>query len=190
MWNKLIERLLRNVSTESKQLNPEILAYGVEALTHTILSTVGLLFIGYVLNQLAATIAFIFVLYVCQTTGGGFHAQSHVACFIFMAVSLICSLLLQALFRTEALILLGLLAIIILLLFPLTLHENKQYLQPHTKNLKRISRYVTLLMVCVIAILFAITKYNQSFQGAMLGFLNAAISRLIAIFQRRSSRRV
>lgn len=53
-----------------------ICIYGCELWLYTILSTLGLLLLGAALQSLGETVIIVSIFYICQSTGGGFHASS------------------------------------------------------------------------------------------------------------------
>lgn len=67
----------------------EVYVYGFDAALYTFLSTAGLVLIGCVLGQGIETLIIISLFYVNQTLGGGFHASTHLNCFITMVLGLL-----------------------------------------------------------------------------------------------------
>lgn len=57
--------------------NRSTYVYGLDIFLYTILSTVGLLLIGYVSHHFYESVLLIILFYTNQTYGGGFHASSH-----------------------------------------------------------------------------------------------------------------
>lgn len=73
-----------NISPREK----ETILYGINALTYTLISTLLLISFGACTNKLLSTTIIIAVFYVNQTIGGGYHASSHLRCFLTMFVGL------------------------------------------------------------------------------------------------------
>lgn len=67
--------------------------YGCEVWLYTVLSTLGLLMIGLLTNSVLETIIIITIFYLCQTNGGGFHATTHLRCFLTMTLGLLIGLM-------------------------------------------------------------------------------------------------
>ena len=68
--------------------NRSTYVYGLDIFLYTILSTAGLLLIGYVSHHFYESILLIILFYTNQTYGGGFHANSHTKCFLTMTLGL------------------------------------------------------------------------------------------------------
>lgn len=62
----------------------EVYIYGFDIAIYTFLSTLGLFFIGWMAGRPNETTLLIFVYYINQSFGGGFHASSHLMCFLTM----------------------------------------------------------------------------------------------------------
>ena len=58
----------------------EIYEYGFEITIYTIWSTIVLLLIGLALRQLWASLIIVALFYTFQSTGGGYHADTHLKC--------------------------------------------------------------------------------------------------------------
>ena len=64
----------------------EVYIYGFDIAIYTFLSTLGLFFIGWMAGRPIETTLLIFVYYINQSFGGGFHASSHLMCFLTMVL--------------------------------------------------------------------------------------------------------
>ncbi len=154
----------------------EICVYGLELFLYSCLSTAGLLLIGMAFNKLAYSIIIILVFYICQTSGGGKHANSHIMCFLTMALFLCIALLLNSLnIRIIINIIVALISLTYLLIRPLVLHKNKKYLQNRTHQMKLVSR-ICVLFVAGIYILFFYINSDYC-RPVGIGMLYAAFSR-------------
>ena len=131
-----------------------ICIYGCELWLYTILSTLGLLLLGAALQSLGETVIIVSIFYICQSTGGGFHASSHMRCFLTMAAGLLVGLLLIRVPDFQrALPYMCFLSTIVLLLFPLRLHPHKKYLKSNEKVLCKRSYFATLCIAfCIIGL--------------------------------------
>ncbi len=157
-----------------------ICEYGCEIWLYTSISTIGLLLIGSFFHSLYASAIMIMIFYLCQSSGGGYHASTHMKCFAFMAFGLIFSLLI--LHANLPIILYYFLLCIsssILLLFPLKLHQNKQYLKDESDKLKKRSRMITL-SICFFAVLSILFDQREFLQSGTLSLMCSSVSRLSA----------
>ena len=105
----------------------EIYIYGFDITLYTIWSTSILLLTGLVLRQFTAAVVLVFGFYTFQTTGGGYHADTHLKCLLTMFIGLLAGLSFVYL-KDHQILLWILLSIgaLLLLLFPLALHPNHE----------------------------------------------------------------
>ena len=156
--------------------------YGVEALLHTVLSTSGLLLIGVCFHRLFETLIIVSVFYINQTLGGGFHATSHIKCFLTMALSLSLSLLFCKLQASQWIFILPCVAALIMLfLNPLILHDNKKYLETRSAFFIKRSCIVTAAWTCIV--IFCAVKATTLIPPIAIGVITSAISRITARIQ-------
>ena len=64
------------------------LSYGVDMALYTIISTVGLLVLSLLMNSFVSGTIIIATCYLNQTIGGGYHASTHMKCFLSMVLFL------------------------------------------------------------------------------------------------------
>jgi len=152
--------------------------YGMEAAIYTIVSTAMLLIYGAILGELASTCVMIVVYYVNQTVGGGFHADTHMKCFLTMIVGLtlgIIVLKIGCVSLVIASIITGI-SMIVLWKIPLVLHRNKQFLESGRTILSRKSRmYLLIEFMLFIVMTFA---SQDTISAVSIGLLFAMISRV------------
>ncbi len=157
-----------------------IYEYGFDITLYTILSTLGLLLIGLLFHQLANTIVLVFVFYSCQSSGGGYHASTHLRCFLTMCTGLLFGLAFQYIpFPDWLFLAIGASSILLLLIFPLTLHPNKSYLKADSNRLIRRSMLTTVFITCLCSVLLTLNWIPASIVSSAL--LLSAFSRLYAI---------
>ena len=166
----------------------EVYEYGFDITIYTIWSTAALLLLGLLLRQFVPTLILVFGFYTFQTTGGGFHAKSHLRCFLSMVAGLLVGLCFV--FLKELLVLLWILlgvGTLLLLFVPLVLHPNKAYLKAEKKCLTIRSVVVTLsLLVSVIALNIFCNRMLYAFSAM---FLASGISRIMGkiVYRRRTN---
>ena len=180
---QIVEKIVRFL--EKKGAAPvadhQVYVYGVDAALYTIISTAGLILIGSLLGRVLETILIIAVFYTNQTIGGGFHASTHMRCFIVMSFGLVIALALlncQPSYIGIGAIAAG--AGTLLLAFPLKLHRNKAYLASKSAEQRRRSRVVVCIELFVFVALGYLGTANILYAYA-LGMAVSAVSRLIVI---------
>ena len=179
---QLVRILCNGTYLSSEQY--DALNYGMETLVYTFLSTLALVVIGFLFLQPLNACIIIAVFYLNQTIGGGFHANSHMRCFITMSIFLSLGLAISYLHLPDkSYTILSVLAFIILMICPLTLHKNKQYLGEQSARLILRSRFITTMQVMVyIAICIGLQSIHMAFS---IGVALTALSRLYAVITRR-----
>ena len=161
----------------------EVYIYGFDIAIYTFLSTLGLFFIGWMAGRPIETTLLTFLYYINQSFGGGFHASSHLMCFLTMVLG-------ELLFLVSFLLPYSLLACIgisvISLLFmwmhPLVLHPNKSYLRKKASQLIKRSRQILLVEIALL-IVFILLNVPVIMQTISLTLLLSAISRSVPIFK-------
>ena len=169
---KLLEK--RGVICASAE-EREVYIYGFDIAIYTFLSTLGLFFIGWMAGRPIETTLLIFLYYINQSFGGGFHASSHLMCFLTMVLG-------ELLFFVSFLLPYSLLACIgisvISLLFmwthPLVLHPNKSYLKKKAPQLIKHSRQILLVEIALL-IVFILLNVPAIIQTISLTLLLSAI---------------
>lgn len=161
----------------------ETYIYGFDIAIYTFLSTFGLFLIGWIADRPIETALLIFLYYTNQSSGGGFHASSHLMCFLTMVLG-------ELLFFVSFLLPYSLLACIgisvISLLFmwthPLVLHPNKSYLKKKAPQLIKRSRQI-LLLEAALLVAFILLNIPDIIQAGSLAFLLSAVSRNVPILK-------
>lgn len=184
--SKIIISFILNDSCDEKQR--EICEYGCELWLYTILSTLGLFMIGLIAKAPIEAITMISIFYVCQSNGGGFHASTHTKCFLTMTCGISLGILIIKISSTHSVFYsLWLIPFIVLFVFPLCLHPNKQHLQYQSQQLIKRSRLTTLILLLVVIIL-RLLNYNSLFQASCLGVFLSAISRICGLLVRNNTK--
>lgn len=184
--NRVISVITQHYPITDQQ--KDICTYGLNLLLYTIISTIGLILIGLLFSTPFEAIIIITIFYLNQSTGGGFHANTHLTCFLTMAIGLSIALLfLQFSFSLFAYSLIGSISCLVLFLIPLVLHPNKAYLAKHSERFICCSRIVTSGEFFMIPL--CITVFHFPFASSLcMGMFVSSISRLSAyLLQKRSA---
>ena len=155
----------------------EIYEYGFDITLYTIWSTAALLLLGIVLRRFVPTAIIVFGFYLFQTTGGGYHANTHLRCLTGMIAGLLFALSLES-FQESTTLLWGLFIIgfSLLLVLPLVLHPNKKHLEDQRKQLAIRSLMVTI--AAAIAALLLIGVIRLPLYTASAVFFLSGLSRI------------
>ena len=131
----------------------EVYIYGCDIVLYTLISTLGLLVLGTAFGRLLEAVLCVGIFYINQSFGGGYHADTHMRCFVTMAAGLLIYILsLSLLLPPMVYWVCGFLALVLLYAVPLVLHKNKAYLARHKKKLIRRSRLITLLQAMALSL--------------------------------------
>ena len=164
----------------------EIYEYGFDVTIYTAWSTAVLFLIGLALRQFPAALIIVLGFYVFQSTGGGYHARTHLKCLLTMIVGLLVGLPLVFIKEYHYILWLILgIGAILLLLFPLVLHPNKAYLEAERRSLSSRSVIVTLSIGALAIITNAF--WNEFLYAFSAAFLLAGISRIAGKIAYRNS---
>ena len=160
----------------------EVYIYGFDIVIYTFLSTLGLFFIGWMAGRPIETTLLIFLYYINQSFGGGFHASSHLMCFLTMVLG---ELLFLASFLLPYSLLtcigISVISLLFMWMHPLVLHPNKSYLKKKAPQLIKHSRQILLVEIALL-IGFILLNVPVIMQTISLTLLLSAISRSVPIF--------
>lgn len=157
----------------------EMLEYGIQLALYTITSTIGLLLISLFMGMFVQGLIIIFVFYVNQTVGGGFHADSHRKCFFTMSTGVVLGNVICKYFSLQcALFVLGAGSLGILLCFPVVLHSRKAFLKNRIPTYIKCSRICSILEIITGGILFQL--WPTIFNAYVIGLFFSAVSRIYA----------
>lgn len=158
----------------------EVYQYAFDIALYTIISTTGLIFVGLLCNQIVPTLICISLFYLNQSFGGGYHASTHLGCFLTMMFGLLVYLGLNCMpYRLSINLGCGGLSLIVLFAKPLVLHKNKRYLEKQRSLLERRSRMKIILEVCVyVAIIYS--QQKQLISSFSWSMVICAFSRIVA----------
>lgn len=174
-----IFQLIRNrVYVEPER--EDTIRYGIEIMLYTVLSTMGLLIIGGIMHRFSEAVIIVVIYYLNQTVGGGYHSSTHIRCFLTMALFLVGGLFLLSIHSPIwVTVIITLFSLIVLYVFPLVLHEHKQYLLPKAHILSSKSRFIIIIEL-LVGIIMASCCENKWLQAYAMGLLFSALSRLVA----------
>lgn len=161
----------------------EVYIYGFDIAIYTFLSTLGLFFIGWMAGRPIETTLLIFLYYINQSFGGGFHASSHLMCFLTMVLGellfLASFLLPYSPFTCSGI---SVISLLFMWTHPLVLHPNKSYLKKKAPQLIKHSRQILLVEIALL-IVFILLNVPAIIQTISLTLLLSAISRSVPILK-------
>lgn len=184
MIEKLAERLVQRLNDRGIINRNDLSAYryGAATLIYAVVSTVGLIALGVFMHRVSETLSIISIFYINQTTGGGYHASSHMRCFATMMIGLISCLVLCGLSIPIG-VAGGMLIVsyATLVCIPVVLHPNKQYLIERRTLLKKRSRRTTVIQVAIVAVLCGLSE--TLLYACTFGVMASAVSRIVGWYR-------
>ena len=159
----------------------ETCAYGIDVFLYTVISTAGLMLLGWACGRHKQTAILILVYYLNQSSGGGYHADSHTKCFITMILGLFISIGAFSVLNLDCWIncTIALFAVSCLWVLPVVIHPNKEYLHGKKRSISVRSRIVSALS---FAFAVSISFYDYKLgEAAVMGMTMAMTSRVAAI---------
>ena len=160
----------------------EVYQYGFDISLYTLLSTAALLVIGALAGKFVSTIICVSLFYLNQSIGGGYHANSHIGCFVTMALGLAFYLVLDTIhFATGIYYFCGAISLSVLMIKPLVLPKNKRYLENRRTQFELHSRLIVLFETLLFGLL-VISRHEKLLSAFSLSLLLCAVSRIVAWF--------
>ena len=185
--NILVEFILKYVKKYNSvsESEEEIYRYGIDIVVYTVLSTLGLLVIGLCWGRLSETALIVGIYYLNQTIGGGYHARSHIGCFLSMALSLVVMLFLIDLKLPLVIyVAVGIISVIFLYFCPVILHPNKAYLNSKRPQLEKRKKTAVAIEALIGIPLF----FTTFFPAYGLGLTGCLLSKLYAVMKKHSQK--
>lgn len=182
---ELAELLVRILEKKVKipAADREVYVYGLDTTLYTFFSTAGLLLIGCLLGRSMEALITIVLFYTNQTLGGGFHASTHLNCFLTMALGLLGCIASYSLpFNLFACCAFGVVSLLLMVKWPLVLHKNKKHLQSKQAKFRQHSGLALLVQaLCLVGV---VLWGSQVCIQAICAALSAcAASRMAAVIQ-------
>ena len=158
----------------------EVYIYGCDLALYTVFSTLGLIAIGFICSRLWETVICVCIFYLNQSVGGGYHATTHMRCFLTMVAGLVFFILLfPSPFPNAVVISFGYLSLAVLYCIPLVLHKNKEHLEKHRAELTKRSRVAILLQFVAFSV-SVIFFHDWVCRSLGMGLTLCAVSRCVA----------
>jgi accessory gene regulator B len=170
----------------------DIYVYGLEILLSSAANALIVLAAGLLLGKLPETILFMLFFAVLRGTAGGYHADTHAACILIMAVAYGAAMVVLTLLPSAALPWFSLCAavtsVIAVLAFAPAPHENKPISGKELLKFRKLSVCISFGEAGVVALLAALNAANLG-AAAALGMLASAASLFAACIKDMSKKR-
>lgn len=186
MYEKVINKTIKFICDygDVNKDELEVYSYGLELIIMYLINAGTILFLGAMIGHFAETFALVFEFALIQSFSGGYHASTHLKCFLFMLAGWVVAMFLIPLISTcrilvPILVIIGLLTIYILAPIKhinFLMSENKE--QKMKKTVRVISTILALFTIVLYIFSFAlelVTVTGIAFLFAALSINSAAI---------------
>lgn len=183
MTEQISKRIVSHLKKKGIIIHDEdVYLYGCDAVIYTIVSTIGLLTIGFLCHRAIHACVFIAIFYLNQSIGGGFHANSHWKCFSVMSIAMLIGFgMMEITEMHPCLSCIAIPSLFVLLLIPLVLHPNLQHLQSKSRTLIQKSRIATAFQAAALIIISLLKIVTPSI-ALSVSITLSAISRIIGYY--------
>ena len=186
MYDRLIQRGVNFVFThgDASEEKREIYQYGIELIIMSLVNTSILLILGLIIGRLFETFLLLLAFAFMQSFAGGYHAMTHLRCFLFMFAAWASSMLILPFIEAHRFLpcILAVVGTFVVYLLAPVKHVNYPMSQEKENRMKKIARFIATLF-CVVVFICSIFFYQQTVIDAVWGltlFLSA-ISILCAV---------
>lgn len=188
MIRRISERIVAFLDQHGalKHSSKEVYIYGFDIAIYTYLSTIGLFLVGWAGGYPLESILLIALYYTNQSLGGGYHASTHMRCFLTMVSGMLVFLIYMSLpYSYTFQVCVAVPSLLVLWKLPLVLHPNKKHLYKKAAGFTKRSRRFVLIQLSIFFI-FSSLHCQQSFiQTLSISYALSAFSRKTAWTQYR-----
>jgi accessory gene regulator B len=131
----------------------DIYEYGLELLLYTILNTVVILGSAALVGKIAESLALLFVIMPLQSFGGGYHAKTHLRCFLIMYIGWWAVVFILPLITLVASIIIACSTVIIVFTLAPVPHVNVMMSARQRLKMRKLARLTVVIGAVVGAIL-------------------------------------
>lgn len=188
MIRRISERIVAFLDQRGtlKHSSKEVYIYGFDIAIYTYLSTIGLFLIGWAGGYPLESILLIALYYTNQSLGGGYHASTHMRCFLTMLLGMLFFLIYMSLpYSYTYQIIIAISALFVLWKLPLVLHSNKRHLYKRATEFIKESRRLVVIQAFILILICPLRCPQSIIQTISCAYTLSAFSRIIAWNQYR-----
>ncbi|MCX7714501.1 MAG: accessory gene regulator B family protein [Clostridia bacterium] len=176
-----------------KEDDIEVYAYGLEILLSSVLNVLAVLLISVFVSQFWGTIAFLIAFIPLRTYAGGYHADTHLSCFLILLCVYIMDLAV-VLFMPEQiklyLFVFGIaFSLLLIVLFAPLDDENKPITETEREKYRKVSIFILAVQIIVSSSLFFTVGISDILMHFIVGQLAASSSLMFAKIKRQKKGR-
>lgn len=185
MYDRIIQHTMNFLYAHSNaaEEDRDLYHYGFELILMYFINAGALLLLGLLMGCFFETLLLLFGFALQQSFAGGFHAMTHLRCFLIMLAGWAASMLLIRMVVSYPVILgaMAAIGVFVVFLFAPVKHENYPVSAEKERKMKRIAHFVAILM-CIVVFIDMLLFPNNLFFANVLGvtLLMSALSILYA----------
>lgn len=162
----------------------DVYTYGLELLFSTTASFIAVLIIGLIFNQFFAAIAFLFSFIPIRTFSGGYHAETHLRCFLILlavySLNILILLYLPKIIMLETTAFNSLVSVFIIYFLSPIEDKNKPISVTEKKKYRKMSLIIALIQLLIVSILLFLGYTSSILLSFTYGQLAATLSLIAA----------
>lgn len=150
-----MDRFVNNIGerfVEKKALNKDaldIFVYGLDVLLFNVSSVAVILFLGWAFDCMLATVMCLCTYVPLQTIGGGYHAKTHLRCFLTTLSGWAAAMLLIHYIPPAVMIGMMIIGIISVVKYAPIEHENAPMSDGHKQKMRRVALKLCFVLTCL-----------------------------------------
>ncbi|MDR2590068.1 MAG: accessory gene regulator B family protein [Oscillospiraceae bacterium] len=139
----------------------DIYVYGLEILLYSLFNIIAILITAAIYGYMLESIILVIVIIPLQAYGGGYHANTHLRCFLIMYIGWWLVVHLLQFINTPISVILCLLSVIVIFSLAPISNQNVPMSEKHRKKLRTIIRIITLIITCLSIIFSSMFKISS-----------------------------
>jgi len=162
----------------------DVYIYGLDLLIFTMLNILAIIITSVVINKFVESVILLVAIIPLQSYGGGYHAKTHLRCFLIMYIGWWAVILIMPLITPFIALIMNIGSIIIIFCLAPVPHVNVTMSAEHRLKLRRLVRLSALVIGLLSIILMLLFSSHQINYGIILstGLGVVALSMIIAQF--------
>ncbi len=177
-----------------KEDDRDIYDYCFEILLSTVINLMALVFLALVSDSVMVTIWFMIGFIAIRTTSGGFHAETHVGCFLILICSYIACLTPVLLLHEDVQMIItvvnDVVSFLLVIIFSPVEDCNKPFTKEEYKKFKVVSNISIIVMTVIsLVLIFCFEKEKWGF-SVSLGMLVVSLSLVAGTLKNRLRQRI
>lgn len=191
MFTRIIQKTVNNWVSEKliSDYDRDIYEYGFELILSSVINIVVILISGILVGRLPESIVLLVVVIPLQSCGGGYHAKTHLRCFLIMYIGWCAVIKILPYVNELAVLFIAVASLVVIFALAPILHENVTMSDERFRKMKMFVRGIAVSDVSIGIWLSWITKgRNNIGYSIIIGVGVVSLSMFAAKFMRRFSR--